>query len=135
MKKIIFVCTGNTCRSPMAEGYLKNKALKNTEVISRGLSADGSPVSKNSVLAMNEIGIDISGHISKQLSFKDIDENSLFLCMSSSHSDILEGIGIDKMKIFVLGISDPYGADIEVYKACRNEIISAIDEFIEDGII
>lgn len=135
MKKIIFVCTGNTCRSPMAEGYLKSKNRKDLDIISRGLAADGAPVSENSVLAMKELGIDISAHTSKQLTFADIDETSVFICMSASHADILEGLGIDKMKLFVLGISDPYGADIEVYKKCRVEIIEGIDEFIEDGII
>ncbi len=135
MKKIIFVCTGNTCRSPMAEGYLKSKNRKDLDIISRGLAADGSPVSENSVLAMKELGIDISAHTSKQLTFADIDETSVFICMSASHADILEGLGIDKMKLFVLGISDPYGADIEVYKKCRDEIIEGIDEFIEDDII
>lgn len=135
MKKIIFVCTGNTCRSPMAEGYLKSKNRKDLDIISRGLAADGSPVSENSVLAMKELGIDISAHVSKQLTFADIDETSVFICMSASHADILEGLGIDKMKLFVLGISDPYGADITIYKKCRDEIIEGIDEFIEDGII
>ncbi len=135
MKRIIFVCTGNTCRSPMAEGYLKSKKRKDIEIISRGLAADGSAVSENSVLAMKELEIDISAHISKQLTFADIDETAVFICMSSSHADILEGLGIDKMKTFVLGISDPYGADLDTYKACRDEIICGIDEFIEDGII
>lgn len=135
MKKIIFVCTGNTCRSPMAEGYLKSKNLKNTEVISRGLAADGSKVSENSLMAMQELGIDISSHISKQLSFSDIDESSIIIAMSASHADILEGLGIDKMKIHILGIPDPFGADLDTYKKCRNQVIDGINEFIEDGII
>ena len=119
----------------MAEGYLRSKKIKGLEIISRGLAADGSEVSENSVEAMKELSIDISGHRSQQLTFADIDESSVFICMSSSHADILEGLGIDKMKIYVLGISDPYGADLDTYKACRDEIIAGIDEFIEDGIV
>lgn len=135
MKKIIFVCTGNTCRSPMAEGYLKSKNRKDLEVISRGLAADGSAVSEKSVIAMQELGIDISAHLSKQLTFADLSESAIFICMSSSHADVLEGIGIDKIKIHVLGISDPYGRDEETYKKCRDEIIEGVDELCEDGII
>lgn len=135
MKRIIFVCTGNTCRSPMAEGYLKSKNRKDIDVLSRGLAADGSAVSENSSLAMAELGIDISAHISEQLSFSDINESTVFICMASSHADVLEGLGIDKMNIHVLGISDPYGSDLEVYKKCRDEIIEGIDELSEDGII
>ena len=84
---------------------------------------------------MNEIGIDISGHTSKQLTFADIDDNSIFITMTDTHADILEGLGIDKMKIHILGISDPFGADLLTYKSCRDESISGINEFIEDGII
>lgn len=135
MKKIIFVCTGNTCRSPMAEGYLKSKNRKDLEILSRGLAADGSPVSENSMLSMKELGIDISDHISKQLSFPDVDSSAIFICMSSSHADVLEGLGLDKKNIYVLGITDPYGAELDVYKKCRDEIIDGIEELIEDGII
>ena len=67
MKNVVFLCTGNTCRSPMAEGYLKSKKLKGYEIISRGLSADGSPAANNSVNVMLEAGIDITKHISKQI--------------------------------------------------------------------
>ena len=69
---ILFVCTGNTCRSPMAEGYLRSKKLGGVTVLSRGLACDGSPVSLNSKTAMAEVGIDISGHISRQITDRDI---------------------------------------------------------------
>ena len=55
---VLFVCTGNTCRSPMAEGYLKSKNLKAVTVRSAGIYADGSPVSENSAAVMEEAGID-----------------------------------------------------------------------------
>ncbi len=135
MKKIIFICTGNTCRSPMAEGYLKSKGIKGLEVLSRGIMADGSPVAQNSVTVMLEKGIDISDHISAQLTYAEAEEAHRLICMSSSHADVLEGLGIDKLKCYVLGVGDPYGGDIEIYRACRDDIFSAVDELIEDGII
>ena len=63
---IIFVCTGNTCRSPMAEGYLASKQIPWINVTSRGLFASIEAASENAVKVMAERGIDISGHISSQ---------------------------------------------------------------------
>ncbi|MBP3390984.1 MAG: low molecular weight phosphatase family protein [Clostridia bacterium] len=135
MKNIVFVCTGNTCRSPMAEGYLKSKKPNGYKIISRGLATDGSPAALNSVNVMLEAGIDITGHISKQMSYKDAETADVIVCMSASHADTLEALGIDKLKCFVLGIPDPFGGDIETYRACRDNIFEAVDELIEDGIL
>ena len=68
--QVIFVCTGNTCRSPMAEAYLKSKNIKDLIVESRGLFADGSPASLNSRIVTSEIDLDISEHISKTITRK-----------------------------------------------------------------
>ncbi len=119
----------------MAEGYLKSKRGQGCEIISRGLSADGSPAATNSVNVMLEKGIDISSHSSQQMTYADAEGADAIVCMSSSHADLLEALGFDKLKIHVLGINDPFGGDIDTYRRCRDEIFEAVDEFIEDGIL
>lgn len=132
---VIFICTGNTCRSPMAAGYLRSFRLFNVTVHSRGLFADGSPVSANSAAVMSEMGIDISEHISHSLTKDDLSAD-LFICMSSSHREALLSLGLPNEKVFVLGsgISDPYGGSLTVYRACRDEILRAVDELVFSGV-
>ena len=132
---ILFVCTGNTCRSPMAEGYLKSKGIKGATVLSRGLACDGSPVSLNSKKAMAEAGIDISSHISRQITADDINKADKIICLSPSHKAVLLSAGVPENKLYILGdgISDPFGGSIETYRRCRDEIFAAIDILIKDG--
>lgn len=131
---IIFVCTGNTCRSPMAEYYLKSKKLNNVAVISRGFSC-GEPANQNSVAAMREINIDISNHISRCITNEDVLSADKIICMTDSHKQALLSYGVNENKLLVLsgGIPDPYGADLDTYKNCRDAILKGIDNLIDGG--
>lgn len=131
---VIFVCTGNTCRSPMAEAYLKSFKIIGLNVQSRGLFSDSSPISLNSAAVLLERGIDASDHISRQFTAEDT-LNDLIICLSNSHRDALISCGVAPDKIIVLngGISDPFGGDIHIYRKCRDEIFSAVDSLVFSG--
>ncbi|MBR7071655.1 MAG: ribosomal protein S18-alanine N-acetyltransferase [Clostridia bacterium] len=132
---VLFVCTGNTCRSPMASSYLRSFRLPGLTVESRGLAADGSPASQNAVTVMKECGISLDEHRSKPLSPADLSAD-LFIGLSNSHVEILRSLGIPSEKILLLGggIADPFGGDIELYRCCRNEIMQAVDALLFDGV-
>ena len=119
----------------MAEGYLRSKELDGITVISRGLAADGSPVSRNSETAMEEVGIDISGHISRQITDGDINSADKIICLSPSHKAALLSVGVPADKLFVLGngITDPFGGNLEIYRRCRDEIFAEVDVLIGKG--
>ncbi len=126
--KFIFVCTGNTCRSPMAEGIAK-KLFKEHQFSSAGLYAnDGEKVSKNAVLALKELDIDISSNSAKSLSYELVDECDYIIPMTSSHKNQLLMLGVksDKILCFKDEISDPFGASLDVYKECAKQIMKNI---------
>lgn len=131
---VIFVCTGNTCRSPMAEYYLKSKNLNDVSVKSRGFSG-GDSANEKSIAVMKEVGIDISNHISKNITADEVQNADAIICMTESHRQMLLLYGADNSKLYVLGdgIADPFGCDIDTYRTCRDEIFSNIDKLIESG--
>ncbi len=124
-KKILFVCTGNTCRSPMAEGIF-NSLAEEFVAESAGIFAGGE-ASENAVAVMKEIGIDIKGRKARQINADIINDADLILTMSQSHK---EALLLFTDKVHTLGefigtnqeISDPFGGDIEEYRLCREQI-------------
>ncbi|MCR5636342.1 MAG: low molecular weight protein arginine phosphatase [Clostridiales bacterium] len=133
--KILFVCTGNTCRSPMAEGIFLSKYKKDgDECLSAGLyTKDDSPASPNAIQAMEETGIDISAHRSKTVTADDINNSDLIIAMTESHAEMLKLLGADAEKITVLNVCDPFGGDLDEYRKCRDEIDKRLKEIFNTG--
>ena len=141
MKNILFVCTGNTCRSPMAQGICTSIAFKKRLPIradSAGLSVKrGEPAAQNAVIACREIGADISHHRAQDVRDLDLTTYDAVYTMSQRHKHALISLGANPYKIWVLatedgGIPDPYGGDLETYRACRDEIKKAVGISLEE---
>jgi len=134
---VIFVCTGNTCRSPLAEGFFKSLLAPDSDIIvgSRGIAAvEGVPVSANSLVAASDMGIDISDHKARSLTLQDVEMADYIFTMTSSQARILkDALPHFAEKIYSLAefsgcndITDPYGCNIDIYRKCAFELSEAI---------
>lgn len=139
--KILFVCTGNTCRSPMAEALFRKMA--ETEGLSdqlvcgsAGLSAaGGQPASPEALLCCQELGVDLSAHRSRPLTRAELPQWDLFFPMTRSHGAVLQRAGVPPEKIYYpQDIDDPFGGGLGVYRACRDSLVRELRLFYDKKI-
>ena len=146
MKTVLFICTGNVCRSPMAEGlFLKMmKGRRDLRVMSAGVGAmDGQPPSQHAVEALREVGIDISGQRSAMLHHEIVDQADYIFGMTHGHVDAIRMLfpwAAEKtfllrefdetLQDFQKDISDPIGGSLDVYRICRDQIAQGLETML-----
>ncbi len=144
--RILFVCTGNTCRSPLSEAIARKiaieRGLTDVEAMSAGTSAhDGAPASDGSLLVGMERNMDLGGHRAQTLNRDLVRQADLILAMGPHHLERIEALG-GAGKSFLLSdyashgastrpISDPIGAELDVYRATADELEDEIRRVLD----
>lgn len=148
MRKLIFICTGNTCRSPLALAAWRaleqeGKTPPEIEADSAGLmTTEGQPAARHSREIAQSWHQDLSSHRSKMLSADEARNADWLVVMSILHAHSLrEFIGVDADKILLLGaldqresseeIPDPYGGSREAYETCATHIQHAVERLAQ----
>ena len=151
MSKIVFVCTGNTCRSPMAAmlaAQIFNKAGIVAEVISAGVNAwPNQPASRHAISVMEECGLSLVNHKACATSDTLLEDATLVLTMTASHRAVLlSDYPAAKEKIFTLAeyvgqnadVCDPFGGSLEDYRVCaaqiRELLVLAAEKLVRDDV-
>ena len=144
-KRVLFICTGNICRSPMAEGLLRHalqgeeEPYNRIEVRSAGIAAgDGGPPTYDSVAAMKKVGIDLEDHVSKKVTMDDLLAADYVFAMTRGHLASLRNLVGEGMEdsLFLMRefledtdeaeIPDPYGLGFFHYENARDSMVEAI---------
>jgi len=145
--KIMFVCTGNICRSAMADKMLAKRVEEenlNIEVYSSGTFAEnGDYPTVEAIEAMEEYGVDLKQHRATNIRRSNIEEMDLILCATTTHKNMVLQLypnlvgQVYTMKEYVgdtqngIDISDPWGYDLAVYRKCAAEIEKIIKKIVD----
>lgn len=150
IKNIMFICTGNTCRSAMAEGLMKkmleDKGITNIKVCSAGLRASTGEYSTDEAIMVmkEEYDVNLLNHQSVNVKNTNIKDMDLILCATHAHLTTLEYMypelahRIFTIKEYAYGpdvqdkdIDDPWGYPVDVYRKCAKEIYDALKLIVD----
>ena len=135
--RILFVCTGNTCRSPLAEALARRviveRALADVDVQSAGTSAwDGAPASDGALLVGMERSLDLSQHRAQTLTRDLIGDSDLVLAMGPHHLERIEALGGTGRAYLLTDyasrgattrpVNDPIGGELDLYRTTADEL-------------
>ena len=137
MQNITFVCTGNTCRSAMAEGLfrkiLKERGITDITCRSCGLAAyTGDEASPQAVEVCRERGVDLSTHRATVFNQYIFDETDIMVCMTESHKGAVMRLN-PTFRVLVPdgGVPDPYGGTVEIYRECADSLEAFLNKFLD----
>ena len=142
MQKVLCVCLGNTCRSPMMQVLLQKELGNKFQVESAGIreEAAGYPANKHSILCMNERNIDLTGHVSRWVGNLDLTQYQYIVCVGASEAEQVKQFLADQKNTVVLianesngGVPNPYQKGLGAYRKCialLDEVIPQIAEHI-----
>ncbi len=143
--RLVLLCTGNTCRSPLAEALFREALGPDSgrvEVVSAGTAAsEGQPASVGASTVAARAGLDLGGHRSRRASAELVAGADLVLVMEHEHARVARALGADPSRTHVLSewpepgdpslaVSDPFGGSLEGYEECLGRIRCHVDRIV-----